>query len=74
MKEKLQKLGYKVMTKKVEWNGDILYILLNPKTDSYIGSFKMSDDGIIYSTEFKDLSVYELKDLVKVLVDEYEKL
>lgn len=67
MKTKLQELGYQVMTKKT-FNGDILYILLSQGTDCYVGSFKYDKKRhLVYSSEFKNLTMYELKVLSEVL-------
>ena len=70
MKKKLENLGYHILTKKVEFSGDMLYILLSKATDSYVGSFKMAEDGLIYSTDFRNLTCYEMKQLAEVFINE----
>ena len=66
MKKRLQELGYNVISKKT-YNGDTLYILLSKSTDSYLGSFKLSDDGILYNTDFNNLGIYELQKICEVI-------
>lgn len=68
MKKELENLGYHVLTKKVEFNGDTIYILLTKATDSYVGSFKMDDSGLVYSTDFRNISCYEMRELAEVFI------
>lgn len=75
LKEKLAQ-DYTVVTK-TKWNKDVEFVLLSKITEKYIGSFSISEsDKIIYNTNFKDFSIYNLIDLLDILkrFKENEKL
>ena len=77
LKEKLAQ-DYIVVTK-TKWNKDVEFVLLSKITETYMGSFSISESDkniTIYNTNFKDFSIYNLIDLLDILkrFKENEKL
>lgn len=64
------KKDYAIIQKEIPESEDKLIILLSKATYTYLGSFKVdSERHLIYNTDIKSLTVYELSHLAKLLED-----